>query len=331
MRELKVLIYLPDPTGVWTMPPNHLKKLESDFPDIEFITTDDEKSYLKTLPEVQVLLSWRLSNEHLSIAKRLKWLHTPAAGVGGNLYPEFARSPIRFTNAKGVAARAIAEHIIGMILVLYRRLNLAILGQGEGRWAQQEIWAESKRITLLLGKTVGIVGYGAIGSELGKIARALGLKVLGIKRRVYAEKPVGNVRLMTMNRIDTLLSKADIVVNTLPLTIQTQGLFNHNLFKKMKRKPVFVNVGRGKTVVEKDLIRALKEGLISGACLDVFQEEPLPKESPLYTMKNVVVSPHVSALSDDYWDKAVELFKRNLRKFLRGDELINTVDKIAGY
>ncbi len=189
----------------------------------------------------------------------------------------------------------------------------------------------------LYGKTIGIAGLGNIGLEIAKRSKSFGMRVIGSRRNSEFvplrlpgyEQFVDEV--LSPNQLEKLVSAADIVVDALPLTSETHEIFNYEIFSKFKRSSIFVNVGRGQTVIENDLIRSLKEGLLKGAALDVFNEEPLPDDSPLWGMNNVIVSPHVSGWSPDYVGRAVEILKENLTHFARGDQLTNIVNKDAGY
>ena len=240
------------------------------------------------------------------------------------LTSETRRLPVLISNSSGIHATPIAEHLIGFMLIFTRRFHLTFRNQLRRRWAPDDT------ITELRGKTVLVVGLGDIGVEAARLAHAFGARVLAIAR-TRRVKPDFVDELATGRSLDAMLSKADFVAICLPYTKETHHLFDMHRFKKMKRTAVLMNIGRGAIAQEKDLIRALQQKIIGGAALDVTEGEPLPKNSPLWSMQNVVITPHHSGWSEKYMDRAIELFCRNLQAYLRGRRLPTLVNKNLGY
>ncbi len=243
--------------------------------------------------------------------ENLKWIHLFSAGVEKVLTPEIKKSKIIVGNSSGIHAIPIAEHVLGMMLIFTRRFYESFKMQ------QQKIWKKDPTVTEFKEKTVVVVGLGNIGKEIARLSYCLDANVIAIKRDAKNQ--------------DEILAKGDFVVISLPLTQQTRHLFNLSKFKKMKKTAVIINIGRGPIINEKDLITALEQKIIGGAGLDVTEEEPLSKESKLWEMENVIITPHHSGWSEKYMDRAIDLFCLNLKAYLKGKKLPNLVDKTRGY
>jgi phosphoglycerate dehydrogenase-like enzyme len=243
-------------------------------------------------------------------------------------------SPIVITSARGIRARAIAEHVLGVTLALARRLPVAIRAQAAHRWAQEEIESASADVRTLSGQRMGIVGLGAIGLELVKIAAPFGFRISAIRRR--AGEPLPGSPLMIdevwpPDRLHDLLAKSDVVVLAAPHTPETRRLIGRPELERIRRGAFLVNIARGKLVDDDAVVEALRDARLGGAALDVFSEEPLPPSSPYWDLPNVIVTPHTSGAMQDYWTPLVALFSDNLRRFAEGRPLLNVVDKAAGY
>jgi phosphoglycerate dehydrogenase-like enzyme len=260
----------------------------------------------------------------------LRWVHSGAAGVGATLYREMRESPVLLTNSAGVHAVPMAETLLAMLLYFARGLDLAAAGQRERRWAAPAFEAGDAPVRELGEATLGVVGFGGVGRELARRAHALGMRVLALKRRP-AEAPPGVELLFGDDGLDRLLGESDFVAVTLPETARTRGLIGAAELARMRAGAVLLNVGRGRVVDEAALVTALEAGRLRGAGLDVFAREPLPEDSPLWGLPNVLVLPHVSATSRRFWRRQTDLMVENLRRYLRGDPLRNAVDKEAGY
>jgi phosphoglycerate dehydrogenase-like enzyme len=328
--RLRVLVGIFDPDSVWTIPPRYIDDLRSRFPDITFTAAWTIDEIVATIDDIDVAFSPFVTAAALKRARRLKWVHSSAAGVGGLLTPEMIASDVVVTNTRGAHAVAMAEHVIMMMLAMTRRLPVAVRRQAEGRWAQREIY-EDRPVFIMRGRRMGLVGLGAIGSEVARLALAIGMRVSAVRRNVDAPKPEGIDRVYPPDRLDTLLGESDVVVLCPPLTRETRGLIGTRELRLMKPTALLINVGRGRLIDEAALAAELARGTIAGAGLDVVAKEPLDPASPLWTLDNLLLTPHVSTARHDFWEAVIDLFAKNLERFLRGEPLMNVVDKNAGY
>jgi len=330
MSALRVLEFIRDEEAVWSLPAPAMERLCREFPDVAFDSPRDQAGVDRTLPEAEVVLGWAVRPENFRSAKRLRWVQVTAAGVGHMLFPEMVESDVVVTNGRGIHAVAMAEHTIGVILAFVRKLHLARDEQHRKRWTQKELWAGSPAFGELGGRTLGLVGLGSVGEEIAVRARALGLGVIAVRKHPRPGPGPADEQ-WGPKRLGDLLARADFVVLAAPLTAETRGLIGREQLARMKPEAILINLGRGGLVDEEALIAALGEGRIAGAALDVFREEPLPASSPLWEMPQVIVTPHVSGLGPRYWERAMDLFARNLHAWRAGEPLINVVDKRAGY
>ncbi len=312
------------------MPAESRARIVRTFPHVTFADVYAREDIRPHIVDADVAFVSGLTSDELAAATHLRWIHTQAAGVGHMLTPELADSPIVLTNSRGIRAPAIAEHVMGLTLMLARQLHTTLDRQRAGLWAQDEL-ESGGRMWTLAGRRMGIVGLGAIGQAVARLAAAFGMEVRGIRRRVGEPVPPGVLEVLPPDRLPDLLTTSDVVVLASALTADTEGLIGLEELRRMPRHAILVNVGRGGLVREADLVEALREGLIGGAALDVFTREPLDPQSPLWTLPDVIISPHVSGAIERYWDLIADLFIENLRRFERGEELLNVVDKRAGY
>ena len=325
-----VLVLLHSPFEMWNIPRSHVERLAQAFPGHRFLHATDDREGIALIGEADAAFSSQIHQPQLAAARRLRWIHSPAAGVGGMLYPEMRRAPIVITNSRGMAANTMAEHVIAVTLVLFRRLHVAMRRQAERTWAQDEIAAPPPNRSIA-GARVLVVGLGAIGSAAAARFAALGADVTGIRRRPDGTKPLSVTDVAGPDRLLDLLPAADVVLIAAPQTADTRRLFGPAELAAMKRDAILVNVSRGGLVDEPALVEALRSGRIGGAALDVFEHEPLAASSPLWTLPNAFITPHTSGFRPDHWDAATDLFAENLRRFEDGRALLNVVDKEAGY
>lgn len=278
----------------------------------------------------------------LSVAPRLKWVQLHSAGINHLTNHPILQNDIKITTSSGIHAVPIGEFAIALMLALARRVPRLVRMQDSGEWPQHR-W----RLFLgteLRGKTLGVVGYGSIGREVARIARhGFAMRVFALTRsgekrdRGYVEPGVGDPEgalpdaWFRRDQLLDLLAQSDFVLIATPLTEETRHLIGERELRAMKPTAFIVNIARGGILDEVALVRALKENGIAGAGLDVFEEEPLPADSELWKLENVLLAPHVSAATPHYDDRAVQLFCENLRRYLRGEELLNLVDKEKGY
>jgi phosphoglycerate dehydrogenase-like enzyme len=326
---MKVLVAIYSPFPGWTIPERSVDALRRRFPQHEFLHATTEDEAVELIRDAEVAFASELRPRHLAAARGLRWIHSPAVGVGGMLFPEMIAGPVVMTNARGVAAETIAEHVVACVLALFRKLPLAIRSQAAREWAQDAI-ALPPPVRMLAGSHIVLVGLGAIGTAVARKMLALGTTVSAVRRNVSGRAPEG-VRVHPADALRAALATADVVVISAPQTRDTLRLIGRDELRAMRRDAVLVNIARGAIVDEDALAAALADGTIRGAALDVFEQEPLPAGSPLWTHPNVLITPHTSWIRTDHWDVMTELFAENLRRFDAGLPLINPVDKAAGY
>jgi phosphoglycerate dehydrogenase-like enzyme len=328
MLTVLVAIYSRFPS--WNIPDAYLGRLRRAFPDHIFLHAHSDAEALELMPLADVVFMSEMRPAQFALAERLQWLHSPAAGVGGMLFPEMLASPVVMTNSRGISADTIAEHVIAMTLAMFRRLPQAVHAQAGRLWAQDAMLLPPP-IRMLQGSRALIVGLGGIGTATARRLSALGVTVRGVRRRADREPPPGIEQVFAADRLLDALPHADIVVLAAPQTRQTRGMFGDDALAAMQGDALLVNVSRGKLVDEKALAEALREGRIGGAALDVFEHEPLAPESALWTLPNVLITPHMSGFRPDHWEAVTGLFAENFRRFAHGEPLLNVVDKSEGY
>lgn len=326
---MDVLIGVISDAAVWVIPRAYVDRLRREFPQHTFREAWDRQAIRDHLPDADAAFTPFVDRDVFPSATRLRWVQVAAVGVGGLMYPEMIASPVVITNARGIRARPIAEHVIGVSLALARQLHTAVRRQVAHEWAQTELEG-SGAIGTLQGRCLGIVGLGAIGTELARIASAFGLRVIATRRRAGAP-PAGVDELLPPARLPDLLAASDIVVLAAPLTPDTRGLIGARELAAMRPGALLVNISRGKLVDDEALVAALRAGRLGGAALDVFAHEPLDPASPYWDLPNVLITPHTSGAMENYWEPLVALFSENLRRFESGRPLLNVVDKHAGY
>jgi phosphoglycerate dehydrogenase-like enzyme len=304
------LLVLNDPSAP------HLKRLERLPPQTRIAAGLSAEAFRHVAPEADVMLVGavprELFEEVFAMAPRLQWVHVLWAGLDTLLFPALLESPVTLTNGRGVFARSLAEFAIAGMLWFAKDICRMRRQQREKRW-------EKFVVEELHGKRLGIIGHGSIGRAVAALAAAFGMKVVGVGRTSPREE------------FDEIIEQSDFIVVSAPLTEQTRGLVGEAEFRRMKPSCVLINVGRGPVVSESALLAALREGRIRGAVLDVYDQEPLPPDHPLWTMDNVLLSPHCADNTPTWLDEAMELFVENFERFDRGEPLRNVVDKKAGY
>lgn len=265
----------------------------------------------------------------VSNGTELKWVHTASAGVGGSLYPEMVSSPITLTNSAGIHAQPVADSILASVLYFARGLDIARAAQTNREWSSASFSAADTPLHELLGTRIGILGYGGIGKAAGRRARSLGMNVVGYKRRSAEE---ADVEIATGPAgLERILRESRYVVLCLPHTADTEQILNAETIGWLRPDAVVINVGRGELIEEDALIDALTSGRIRGAALDVFCTEPLPGDSRFWGFDNVLITPHITATTGGFWEREIKLVIENIRRYIDGDPLLNTVDKKAGY
>ena len=300
-------------------------RLRELFPEVE-ISTPNEDEAAEALVDADGAYGW-IPPDLLPAAEKLKWLQNPFAGpFEGYYYQELIEHPVTISNPRGIYSDHIAHHILMFMLALSRGLPYWMDAQRARRWDKD---ARKRGYVNIAGSTVLINGVGGIGAEAARLCAALGARVLGIEPRSERESPA---ELHAPDALDGLLPEADFVVTTVPHTPETEGMWNAERFRLMKDSAYFINIGRGMTTRLDDLVDTLASGAIAGAGLDVFEIEPLPEEHPLWTMENVLITPHVAvAGAVDLPERRFEIIAENMRRFLDGRDLVNVVDKAKWY
>lgn len=341
MRRL--VIDLQDQRPFWRIPAWAVEAVRSALPDAwELVVVDAPADgsgdggpgatpqALEAVGRAEVYLGFGIPGAILRAGPRLRWVHSGTAGVRASITPELVERGILFTNSAGVHAPPMAESVLGMILHFARGFDLTVRAQARGRWERDAFDAADSPVREVNGSTVGIVGFGGIGREVARRARALGARVLALKRRP-AESPPGVELLHGPEGLERLLAESDYLVLAAPETAATRGLLDAAAIARMKPGAVLVNVARGRLVDEEALVDALRSGRLRGAALDVFATEPLAAGHPLWSLPNTLITPHVSACSRRFWERETDLIRENIGRYLDGRPLLNMVDTHAGY
>jgi phosphoglycerate dehydrogenase-like enzyme len=289
-------------------------------------------AFTRALPDADIVVAGALTADELARATRLRWLSSVAAGLDGVATPAILARGVAVTSASGVHGPNIAEHLMAMILMFTRGLPKLFRAQVAHRW-ERDLKSRSDGPGELTGKTLLIVGLGRIGEALAARARPFGVRVVGVKHdpaRRY-DAGVGVDEVLGMGALDEALGRADHVCLTVPLTDATRHLMDARRLARMRPSAFLYNVSRGAVVDEAALVAALRAGRLAGAGLDVFEEEPLPKESPLWDLENVILTPHVAGVTPRYYERTAALFADNLERFLAGRPLENRFESGRGY
>ena len=323
MRNDTILI-LADPAEP------QLRQLEKSLAGVNIIAGNSAEVLAPAAAHATVLFNWSgslvLFRTIFEMCPNVRWVHSRAAGLDKTLFPELIEKPVPLTNGSGVFSPALAEFVLGAILYFAKDFRRMIRNQMAGVW-------EAFDVMPISGQTVGIVGYGDIGRAVAARVRPLGMTVLAVKRHTL---PLGGTDPMveqtySPDRRLQMLSRCDYVVVAAPLTSETRGMIGEPEFRAMKPTAVVINVGRGPVIKEEALVRALSSGRIKGAALDVFDQEPLPRDHHFYKLDNVLLSPHCADHTPDWLDQAMEFFIAQFERFRKDEPLLNVVDKKLGY
>jgi phosphoglycerate dehydrogenase-like enzyme len=313
---------------LWQAPRELADKISARWPEMKVVYLPNYEHVADEIPDTDILVGFSLRPDQFSLAKKLKWIHATAAGVGQLMYPALRQSSIVVTNARGIHSEPMAEHILGTMIALARRFPDAFRFQQQSHWAQQEIW--DARPHELQGQTLLIVGFGSIGRELARLAQPLRMHIWGVTRTLSDDMQFAEC-IIVASELENLLPQADFVVLAAPETPQTQKMFGAKELSRMKPSAYFINVARGTLVDQAALTAALQSRQIAGAALDVTEHEPLPPEDPLWKLENVFITPHISAVTDRLWQRQEALLMENLERWFSGRELLNRVDLQRGY
>ena len=328
--ETKLVICVWHPFTWWRPQPIVAETLRSRWPEIKVVHLPDYDRLPEELPDTDIFVGYSLRAKQLNYARKLKWIHSTAAGVAQLMYPELREAGILVTNPSGVFSVPMAEHTMGLILGLARNFPDSVRQQDKTIWSQQELWDKPQRLTEVNGQVLLIVGYGSIGRELAKRARAFEMRVWGVTRT--GEGDASHVeKILPAAKLHEALPEADYVVISAPETAETRYLISAPQFAKMKRGARLINVGRGSLLDEKALICALETGALSGTAIDVAETEPLRADSPLWKAPNLFITPHTSALSDRLWIRQAALLVELMERWFDGREMFNQVNLERGY
>ncbi len=285
-------------------------------------------AFRQAAPEAEVILHWSGSRDLLRsvflAAPKIRWVHSRAAGLDNLLFPELVESEVPVTNGSGVFSQSLGEFALAAILFFAKDLRRMLRNQEAGRWEQFDV-------DEIAGQTAGIVGYGDIGRAVARRAHAMGMRVLALKRHAPASPDPLIEQFYRPEALGEMLARCDYVAVAAPLTEETRHMISDAAFAAMKSSAVVINVGRGPVIDQAALVRALTEKKIRGAALDVFEVEPLPAGDPLYTMENVLLSPHTADHTRDWLDQAIRFFLQQYERFVQGEPLRNVVNKKLGY
>ncbi len=315
------------------MPPQNAElhewaeRLQSELPAYTIVLPETDKAVEEHLPDADAVYGW-VSPEQLPLVKNLRWLQNPAAGPSpGYYYPALIEHSVVACNPRGIYNDHIAQHIMMFVLALSRGLPYYMDAQREGVWGKD---ARKSGYIDLTQATALIVGVGGIGHETARLCDQFGMKVIGVDPRWEYEVPF--VEKHEPGELDTLLPLADFVITATPHTPETEGMWHKDRFALMKQTAYFINIGRGKTTKLADLVEALEQGIIAGCGLDVFEIEPLPAESPLWHLPNVLITPHIAVKdAENLPARRFEILLENARRFAEGVPLQNVVNKAAWY
>lgn len=330
---------------VWRIPEALEQKIIDGAPSgwtVQVVTTDTVSDgdgghpatpeALAAISDAEVYYGYGITRQLFGAAKRLRWVHTATAGVGSALFPEFLASDIVLTNSAGVHAIPMSEYVVGSLMYFWRGFDLTKDAQRRSAW-DREVFVAVDSPAREVGETnVLIIGTGGIGREVATRLSALGATCVGVRRRPDEGAPPGFSRVTGLAQLDTELPKADALVLGAPLTPETRGLITEARLDLLPRHAVIVNVARGPMLDERALAERLKSGRLRGAALDVFHEEPLAADSPLWQIRSALITPHISAVTPRrFWDRQADLYLENCRRYVAGTPLRNVVNKEAGY
>ena len=328
--ETKLLICIWHPFSLWRPPAEFAGAVRRRWPEMNVVHLPTYDNLEKELPDTDIFVGFSIRPNQFALARKLKWIHSTAAGVGQLMFPELRRSGILVTNVSGIHATPMAEHVLGVLITLARRFPDCFRGQREGRWLQQVLWDAPVRPRDLYGETLLLVGLGAVGKEVARLVRPLGMKIWAVTRSGRGDSQLVD-RILPASEFERVLPEADFVVLCAPETPESRHMIGARQLAAMKPSAYLINVARGTLIDEAALAGALSKQIIAGAALDVTEEEPLPPESPLWKLDNLFLTPHMSGVSESLWPRQTDLLLENLERWFSGRDLINRVDLERGY
>jgi phosphoglycerate dehydrogenase-like enzyme len=328
---MKLLIVVHHRFDLWNVPAWFGQRLSEEFPQLQITQRDSYEGIKEDLREAEIIFTISLRPEQFAAAQNLRWIHAPTAAVHQLLFAELVNSDVVVTNSREVHGPVVAEHVMALIFALAKKIPQAAVLQQKHIWGQEAIWNEGARPREIDGATLGLIGVGSIGRRVAQMASAVGMRVIAVREHVEKGSPAGVEAVLAPSALDEMLKQCDYVVLAAPLIAATQGLINADRLAMMKPEACLINVGRGPQVDEAALVEALRTRRIAGAALDVFEREPLPADSPLWSVENLLITPHTAGLTEKLWHRHYELFSDNLRRYLARQPLRFVVDKQKGY
>lgn len=329
----------------WSLPPDGEARLQKATPSgwtvhiVKSPTSSDgdgpprpSDEVMTAIGEAEVYFGFGIPRDLFLEARKLRWVHSAAAGVGSALHDEMRSSDVLLTNSAGIHSVPIAEYAVAGILHFLRGLDVAIAQQRDSNWDKAFFVAVDAPLREMDSVRALIVGTGGLGSETARRLSALGARCTGVRRRVELGPPAGFERVIAMEDLDKALPEHDVLVLAAPFTPETAGLLTAARLDLLPANAIIVNVARGALIDDEALVDRLKRGTIRGAVLDVFREEPLAATSPLWQLRRVLLTPHISPVSPGrFWPRQMDLFLDNWNRYVQGQPLRNVVDKQAGY
>jgi phosphoglycerate dehydrogenase-like enzyme len=327
----KLLIVTYHQLELWIAPAWFRERLRSEFPEFEIAQFNSYENLKQNIADAEIMLGISLLPQQFIGARNLRWIHSPSAAVHQFMFPEFINSDVMLTNGRDVHGPVVAEQVMAMILALAKQIPAAVRFQQKHQWGQEQIWHGRVRPREIVQATLGLVGLGSIGRNVATRAAALGMKVIAVRELPEKLKPNGVHEVLPTSNLLDLLRQSDFVVLSAPVTSQTSGMITGQQLAAMKPDAFLINVGRGPLIDEPALVETLRAHKIGGAALDVFDEEPLPPDSPLWDLEDLLITPHTAGMAEKLWERQYALFSENLRRYLAGKPLSGLVDKKAGY
>ena len=328
---MKLLIVVHHRFNLWRVPAWFVQRLAENFPAVQVVNHDSYDGVEADLHEAEVIFTISLRPAQFALCRELRWIHAPTAAVHQFQFPELINSDVVLTNSTEVHGPVVAEHVIAQIFALAKKIPQIAALQRKHTWGQETIWNQVPRPTEVTGATLGLIGVGSIGRRVAQMASAIGMRVIVVREHVEKGTPDGVEKIFSPSQLDDLLRQSDFVVIAAPLIPATEKLINAERLGVMKPEGYLINVGRGRQVDESALLDALRNRRIAGAALDVFEHEPLPEDSPLWDLDNLLVTPHTAGLTEKLWHRHYDHFSSNLRRYIAKEPLQYTVDKRKGY
>ncbi len=325
--ELKVVFWLANHLEASEYVEEYARLIGEMLVGHEYVICRDEASIAREIPDADVFMGYRITPELLASAKRLKWMQFGSSGIDHTIFPELLASDITITTFSGVQTKAVAEHVIALMLALSRGLPAAFRQQSEHRFDRLDMASCNLE---LAGMTIGILGLGKIGLHIARLAKAFGMRVIGTKQT--ANGPLPNVdEVFPQEYSDQVIYNCDWLTLALPLTRDTGQLITAERIANMRDGAFIINVSRGAMLDHDALVDSLKSGKLRGAALDVLPEEPLPPDSPLWDCPHLIITPHTGCANPHYAKRGADIFRANLEAFLTGGQMVNEYDKERGY